>query len=69
MTLPKRNFKVGDVVLVATELGAKDDWPLGRISVTYSGADGLVRKVDVNTPRGELHRDVTKVCLLEGFNE
>ena len=49
---PKRNFKVGDVVLVATELGAKDDWPLGRISATYPGADGLVRKVDVTTTRG-----------------
>ena len=61
---PKLNFKVDDVILVATELGAKEDWSLGRISATYPGADRLVRKVDFTTTRGELHRNVSKLCLL-----
>ena len=69
MALPQAQFKVGDLVLVATELGAKNDWQLGRISATYPGADGLVKNLNVTTNKGELHRDVRKVCLLEGFNE
>ena len=60
---PQRNFKIGDVVLVTTDVGAKDDWPLSRVSAIYPSADGLVRKVDVITSKGKVHRDVRKVFV------
>ena len=52
---------------MTTDLGAKDDWPLGRVSAIYPSADGLVRKADIIISKGKVHRDVRKVCLLEGF--
>ena len=62
---PGRNIKLGDAVLVTTDLGFKDDWPLGRTLAIYPSVDGLVRKVDVIASKGKAHRDVR--CLLEGF--
>ena len=47
---------------MTTDLGAKDDWSLGlRYLSMCRRTRG--RKVDVIP----LHRDVRKVCLLEGF--
>ena len=64
---PHRNFQMGDAVLVTTDLGSKDDWPLSRSSAIHLGADGLLRKVDVITSKGKVQRDVSKVSSLEDF--
>ena len=66
---PKHNFKVCDVVPVGTELGAKDEWPQARISISSLGADGLVRKVDVTTTNAKFHKGLRNVWLSEWFNE
>ena len=39
------NIKIGDVVLVKSENTPRNSWPLGRAEETYTGTDGLVRKV------------------------
>lgn len=64
----KRNFNLGDVVLIVSDL-PRAQWPLGRITAVHPGTDGLVRKVTLKTGSGEVIRDVRKVCLLEGEDE
>ena len=63
---PKRNLKVGDLVLVKHDNTARLRWPLGLIVDTYPGSDGLVRSVQVKTQTGVYDRPVDKICLLEG---
>ena len=63
---PKRNLKVGDLVLVKHDNTARPRWPLGLILTTYPGSDGLVRSVQVKTQSGVYDRPVDKICLLEG---
>ena len=47
--LTRRNFKVGDVVLVADDNYARGQWPLARVEEVYCGRDGLVRSVRLKT--------------------
>ena len=63
--LPQRNLKPGDVVLIADENTPRYVWPMGRVTETYPGADGLVRTVKVQTKASSLVRPVVKLCLLE----
>ena len=46
---PERNLAVGDVFLITDTLTPPNVWPLGRITATFHGEDGLVRSVQVNT--------------------
>lgn len=62
---PKRNFQVGDVVLILGEKTPRKNWPMGRIVQTYPGKDGLVRSAQIKTSSSILTRPVTKLCLLE----
>ena len=62
----KRNLSVGDLVLVRDDNTPRGQWPLGRISKTFPGSDGLVRSVEVRTASGCYVRPITKLCLLEG---
>ena len=62
---PKRNLRIGDVVLIAGENTPRKNWPMGRIIQTFPGADGLVRSAQVKTSWSILTRPVTKLCLLE----
>ena len=48
---PQTDLKTGDVVLVKDEHSPRNDWPTGRISETFAGRDGRVRKVSVRIPR------------------
>ena len=45
----RRNFKVGDLVLINTPDARWSNWPLGRILETYQGANGIVRTVKLKT--------------------
>ena len=45
-TTPNRNISVGDVVLLKGN-AKRNQWPLGRITETTVGDDGLVRRVKV----------------------
>lgn len=44
---PKRNLKVGDVVLDMDELLPRGEWRLGRVIAIVDGKDGLVRRVKI----------------------
>ncbi len=61
----KRNFKIGDVVLVVEQTMPRGCWPLGRITEVTPGRDGLVRSLKVKTMKSELVRPIDKICLLE----
>ncbi|XP_056307490.1 uncharacterized protein LOC130219206 [Danio aesculapii] len=62
---PKRNLKVGDLVLILHEHTPRNHWPLGLLTQVYPGADGLVRTVEVKTQAGIFTCPVDKICLLE----
>ena len=62
---PRRNPQVGDLVLVRYENTPRCRWPLGLITATYPGKDGLVRSVQVKTQSGVYDRPSDKICLLE----
>ena len=61
----RRNFAVGDLVLVASDNLSRGQWPLGRIMETCPDRHGIVRSAVVRTATGNLHRPVTCLCLLE----
>ena len=62
---PRRDIKVGDVVLVVSPDTARGNWPLGRILETYPGKDGQVRVAKIQVGQGTMTRAVTKLCPLE----
>ncbi|XP_068674368.1 uncharacterized protein [Montipora foliosa] len=43
----QRNMKTGDIVLIQDSNLIRGQWKLGKVSNTYPGTDGKVRKVDV----------------------
>ena len=61
----KDDFKAGDVVLVLSTDTPRGQWPLGRITKTFTGSDGRVRVVNVQVGRNELTRSVHKLVPLE----
>ena len=62
---PRRNFVVGDLVLIADERVHRGQWPLGRVVEVHPGSDGLTRSVKVATRTTVLSRPVTKLCFLK----
>ena len=61
-----RNFKQGDLVLIAYENTPRGQWPMGLIEKCDADSDGLVRTAIIRTNNGSLKRDIRKLCLLEG---
>ena len=65
-TRVRRNFAIGDIVLLVDENTPRNTWPLGRIvEVFHNSKDNLVRSVSVKTNSTTLRRPVTKIVLLE----
>ena len=62
---PRRNFSVGDTVIIADEQSPRNLWPIGRVSEVYPDSSGFVRRVKVITKKSTLERPVSKLCLLE----
>ena len=61
-----RNFKVGDLILVADNQNVeRSKWPLGRVIEVFPSKDNVVRTVKIKTSNSELLRPVAKLCLLE----
>ena len=67
----KRNFQVGDVVLVKEDKTPRNRWKMGRLTEVVPSKDGLIRSANVClTPcKTSLHRPVTKLVLLLGVEE
>ncbi len=61
----RRNFAVGDIVLVVDQSTPRNLWPIGRIVRVYPDKKGFVRSVDVKTKMTVLERPINKLCLLE----
>ncbi|KAJ8353169.1 hypothetical protein SKAU_G00207360 [Synaphobranchus kaupii] len=48
-TATRRDLQVGDLVLLRDKQTARNCWPMARITATFPGKDGHVRKVEVKT--------------------
>ena len=66
--VPRRNFTVGDLVLVVDEKTPRGRWPMGLIEEVFPDSNGYVRSVKVKTATSVYvyRRDIRKLCLLEG---
>ncbi|VDP83295.1 unnamed protein product [Echinostoma caproni] len=51
-----RNFKSGDIVLMASEITTRGKWPMGIINAVETDGDGLVRMAVVHTVGGKIRR-------------
>ena len=65
---PRRNFSVGDIVLLVDNQTVRNSWPLGRVVDVYPGRDGLVRCLKVRTATAVLERPIAKCVLLEAVS-
>lgn len=61
----KRNFKVGDLVIMKDVNVPRGHWPKALVQETFPDCDGVVRQVLVRSAAGVFRRDVRKLCLLE----
>ena len=61
----KRNFEIGDVVLLKDEDSVRNSWPRAVVVNTFPGDDGLVRTVEVKIASGSImKRPIVKIVLL-----
>ncbi|KAL3999159.1 4-aminobutyrate aminotransferase / (S)-3-amino-2-methylpropionate transaminase [Sarotherodon galilaeus] len=60
----RRNFCIGDVVLIVDGTTPRNSWPIGRITETMADAHGGVCHVRVKIRTNELERPINKICLL-----
>ena len=58
---PRRDFAVGDLVLIVDERVPRGQWLLGHILVVHPGRDGFIRSVKVATKS----RPISKLSFLE----
>ncbi|KAL1447687.1 hypothetical protein WDU94_003524 [Cyamophila willieti] len=61
---PSPPLTPGTVVVVMQELYAPHYWPLGVVTETFPGKDGITRVVSVRTAKGIFKRPVVKICIL-----
>ena len=66
--MTKRNFQVGDIVLLKEDTG-RNKWPMARIINTESDSQGIVRSVqlkviDNNNNIKLFRRPISKIVLL-----
>lgn len=64
-TTVRRNFNLGDVVLIIDSSAPRNSWLMGRIIKMMPDSEGTVRSVYVKTKTSTLERPITKLCLLE----
>lgn len=61
----RRNFSLGDVVLIVDSSAPRNSWLIGKIVKIMPDSKGTVRSVCVQTKTSTLERPITKICLLE----
>ena len=59
----RRNFKVGDLVIMKDTNIPRGQWPKALVQETFPDSDGVVRQVLVRSATGVFRRDVRKLCL------
>ena len=65
MQQPTKTIKIGDIVVVCDSTSPRYSWPIGTVTQTYPGKDGVVRVVDVITSTGTYRRPVSKIAVLD----
>ncbi|CAB0042117.1 unnamed protein product [Trichogramma brassicae] len=60
----RSNLQEGDMVLIRDELSPPSEWPLGRVTKTHPGSDGLVRVATIRTAQATFTRPVVKLTRL-----
>ena len=64
-TEKKRNFCIGDVVLLEEPDNIRNNWPMGVVVAAVPSDDGLVRTVEIKVASGSImKRPITKLVLL-----
>ena len=66
---PRKNFAVGDTVIVVDESTPRNAWAIGRITEVFPDKQGFVRRVKVKTKTSILERPINKLCLLESIEQ
>ncbi len=65
----KRNFQMGDVVLIVDDAAPRSSWVMGKVIQIMQDKRGLTRQVKIKTKSTCLNRPITKLCrLLEAEN-
>ncbi|XP_076839331.1 uncharacterized protein LOC143484479 [Brachyhypopomus gauderio] len=62
---PRRNFMMGDVVLLVDSSSPRNSWVMGKVVETMPDSSGMVRRVKLKTMTNTLERPVNKLCLLK----
>ena len=62
----RRNVDVNDLVILKETGITRNKWPLGRITEVFPGRDGRIRSAIIRTAKGEIHRPISQICVLEG---
>ena len=62
---PNRPIRVGEIVVVGTELKKRWEWPLGKVLEVFEGQDGVGRVAKLKVGETELVRPVQKLHPLE----
>ena len=60
-----RNFKVGDLLSIASDDTSRSSWPLGHIIEVFVWSNDIVRTVKLKTGSGEILRPASQLALLE----
>ena len=68
----KKNFSVGDIVLVLQEESVRNQWPMARVIQVFKGGNGYVRSIKLRIGKTRisdegnriLERPVSKIVLL-----
>ena len=61
----RRNFKVGDLVIMKDTNIPRGEWPKALVQETFPYSNGVVRQVLMRSATSAFRRDVRKLCLLE----
>ncbi|XP_017461838.1 PREDICTED: uncharacterized protein LOC108355172 [Rhagoletis zephyria] len=66
---PQPNVEPGQLVVVHEDNVPPQQWVLGRVTKTTTGADGKVRVADVTTKSGVIRRPIHKLAVLPMPND
>ena len=61
---PRRNVKVGDVVIIKDDSSPRMNWPLAIVNRAQPEEDGLVRKVEVTVGTNKLDKQGKRISSL-----
>lgn len=62
------NMKIGDLVLIKSDLARPLNWARGKVEEIHEGSDRIVRVVTLKTQKGLIKRPVNKLCPLPYSN-